>query len=178
MTLTPLVSHRRAVAVSSCCFRKRQSSISVRIVVFFEQTEELETFEAGSLILLCPSGIYTWVCPSGSVLGIAPLAFSVWSTGFTKQFQEDRSKKEPFFPDGSTFLLEPGRPLKQNVCWAGSKHCSQLCGWKQNLAHSRRNHFIGKELFHPWTFSSSMVGFWHKLSKTILNLIPSIPQEF
>lgn len=37
---------RRVVSISSCCFTKRHSSNSVRTVVFFEQAEGQEMFEA------------------------------------------------------------------------------------------------------------------------------------
>ena len=35
-----------------------------------------------------------------------------------------------------------------------------------------------KVFFHPQTFSSSLFGFWHICSKSILILIPCIPQGF
>lgn len=35
-----------------------------------------------------------------------------------------------------------------------------------------------KMFFYPQTFSSSLAGFWHKCSKPILILIPSIPKGF
>lgn len=35
-----------------------------------------------------------------------------------------------------------------------------------------------KVLFHAQTFSSSLAGFWHNFSKSVLILIPSVPQGF
>lgn len=62
----------------------------MRTVVCCEQKEELETFEAGSYLLVRPSVIYTETCPPSSVPGITPLVLSIWSTGLVKLFQEGR----------------------------------------------------------------------------------------
>lgn len=87
-------------------------------------------------------------------------------------------KKELFFPNLSTFLLIPGKPHKTKCLLNWIQALLSVTWVKTDLAHSRRNYFIGKVLFHPQTFSHSLFGFWHKCSKTILILIPSIPWGF